>query len=88
MNLVLSRILPDDALSRFRIRDMRPDEIITVTCDTVAEFNSARRNADNVRNDPRRIDGYQYKIESDTARNTIKVSLFKEEKKEESEVIA
>lgn len=82
MNIVISRILPDDVLSRFRIRDMRPDEIIVATCDTVAEFNSAKRNADNVRKEPGRMDGYLYRIESDSTRNTIKVSLYKDERKE------
>lgn len=79
MNIVLSRTLPDDTLSRFRIYDMRPDETIIVSCDTVAEFNNARRNADFARKGYLRNDGYQYKIESDTSRNTIKVSLYKEE---------
>lgn len=79
MNIELSRILPDDALSQFRVRDMRPDEIILVTCDTVAEFNNSKKTAENVRRSASRIDGYQYRVQTDSSRNTVKVSLFKEE---------
>lgn len=79
MNIELSRILPDDALSQFRVRDMRPDEIILVTCDTVAEFNNSKKTAENVRRSASRTDGYQYRVQTDSSRNTVKVSLYKEE---------
>ena len=85
MNIVLSRTLPDDTLSRFRVYDMRPDETIEVSCDNVAEFNTARRNADQARKVYERTDGYQYKVESDTSRNIIKVSLYKEGKEDNGE---
>ena len=85
MDIVLSRILHDDTLSKFRIRDMRPEETILVSCETVAEFNAARGNANQARRVmPPRPDGFQYKIETDSTRNTIKVSLYKNENGGES----
>ena len=83
MIIELTRMLPDDALSQFRVRDMRPDEVITVTCDNVAEFNNSRRTANLVR-EYTRPDGYLYKVESSSSKNTIRVSLY-EPKKEEVE---
>lgn len=83
MTIELTRILPDDALSVFRVRDMRPDEVITVTCDTVAEFNNSKRTAENARRTADRIDGYQYRVQTDSSRNTVTVSLYKKQRKED-----
>lgn len=82
MTIELTRILPDDALSQFRVRDMRPDEVITVSCDSVAEFNNSRRTANLTKDSACRPDGYLYKVESSSSKNTIKISLY-ESKKEE-----
>lgn len=84
MIIELSRILPDDTLSQFRLRDMRPDESIIVACNSVAEFNKSRQAAKTVKAQFERPDGYQYRIQSNSTDNTIKVSLFKEERKEAS----
>lgn len=85
MTIELARILPDDALSQFRVRDMRPDEVITVTCDSVAEFNNSRRTANLVKDSARRVDGFRYKVESNSSNNTIKVSLYEEKKGADNE---
>ena len=82
MTIELTRILPDDTLSQFRVRDMRPDEVITVACDSVAEFNNSRRTANLAKDSARRPDGYLYKVESSSSKNTIKVSLYKSKKEE------
>lgn len=82
MIIELSRILPDDTLSVFRLRDMRPDESVVVTCDNVAEFNKARQTAKVVKAQFERPDGCQYRIQSNSVNNTIKVSLCKEESHE------
>lgn len=84
MNIELTRTLPDDALSAFRVKDMRPDESIIISCDTVAEFNKSRQTAKVVKSQFERPDGYQYKIQSNSSENTIKVSLYKEEESEVS----
>ena len=82
MTIELTRILPDDVLSRFRVSDMRPDEIITVTCDTVAEFNNSKRAAEYTRQNHPRSDGYAYRVQTDSSKNTVKVSLYKEGKED------
>lgn len=88
MNIVLSRTLPDDALSKYRVCDMRPDEVILVSCDTVAEFNNSRRIAEYARKSMLRTDGYAYKIETNSTCNTVKVSLYKQECEAENTVCA
>ena len=77
MVIQLKRILPDTALSQFRVRDMRPEEVITACCDSVNEYNNARRTAQTVASSFERSDGLKYKIESNGAKNTITVSLVK-----------
>lgn len=79
MEVVLTRTLPDDCLSRFRIRDMRPEETIKAVCDSVAEFNAAKRTAELVRKESKRTDGYCYQQRNDTVNSTITVYLTKEE---------
>ena len=79
MTIELLRLLPDTSLSRFRIRDMRPEEVIKIECDNAAEFNAAMRTARDYKSIDRRTDGFKYKVESDSAENTVKISLFKEE---------
>lgn len=79
MKIELRRILQDDSLSVHRIRDMRPDEVITVSCDNVAEFNTSRATARNGKVTASRIDGFKYKIECSTLTNTITISLTKDD---------
>lgn len=77
MKVILTRILPDDFLSQFRVRDMRPGETITAECENVAEFNKARVNAR--LGIYERSDGYEYKIKSNSTDNTITVTLSEKE---------
>lgn len=78
MKIILSRILHDDKLSSFRVRDMRPDEIIVVNCDNVSEFLSSKRNAESGARTANRLDGFSYRIQTNSISNQIKVSLYKD----------
>ena len=61
------------------IRDMRPDEVIHIECENVAEFNAAMRTARDNRAFNNRLDGFKYRVESNSTENTVKVSLYREE---------
>lgn len=81
MKIFLNRKLPDDALSQFRIRDMRPGETITVLCDSVAEYNAARRTAQAAKLSMDKPDGYDCLIKSKSKENAVIISLEKDEPK-------
>lgn len=79
MEVLLSRILPDDTLSRFRVRDMRPDEIIRAHCANAAEFGTAKRQAaEGAKSE--RVDGFKYKVVTNSIENTVTISLYNPDK--------
>ncbi len=79
MVIEAKRILPDTCLSKFRIRDMRIDEAITASCENAAEFTAARKTAQNAKAEGNRLDGYEYRVQSNSKENTVTVSLYKPE---------
>lgn len=77
MKVILERVLPDTALSKFRIADMRHNDTITAYCDTAAEFKNAHVNAVRGAKEIEREDGFEYKIQTLSTENKVIVSLIK-----------
>lgn len=78
MKIAKERKLPECHLAKFRIADMRYDEVLTIECDSVSEFSSAYSNAKRAFKCIVREDGFRYKLKTISSENRIIIWLEKE----------
>ncbi|MEE0907155.1 MAG: hypothetical protein U0L43_03115 [Muribaculaceae bacterium] len=75
--LEIKRTLNTERLTKARLVDLRPDEVITAFCaPDAAAWKTAERIAYNVKKDYSRPDGRQYVVASSAANMTVTVSLI------------